>query len=139
MLEKQHSDRLIQIRSAFVHQKQAMKDEIRDSINTYVTSSYLQYLELFDVMQGDIDSLLSELEHKTTLHSTILEAMKYRNELNTEMNTTLKEILSHGSDEELLPFIEKLTWLMNQDSLIIGRQYISFDEALFLINRESTV
>ena len=139
ILEKQHSDRLIQIHSAFVQQKQTMKDEIRDSINSYVTESYMQYLELYEVMQGDIDSLLSELEHKTAIHSSILEVMRYRNELNSEMNTTLKEILSYGSDEELLPFIDKLTWFMNQDTLIIGRQYISFDEALFLINRESTV
>lgn len=32
-----------------------------------------------------------------------------------------------------MPFIEKLTWFMNQDTLLVGRQYISFDEALYLV------
>ena len=35
----------------------------------------------------------------------------------------------------LKPFIEKLSWFMQQDEMMVGRQYLSFDEALYLTGR----
>ena len=93
----------------------------------------MRYLDVYQVMQGNADSLLAELEKRKTEHSAILEYMEHRNEINKHLNSLLNEIVSDGSIDELMPFIEKLTWFMNQDTLLVGRQYISFDEALYLV------
>jgi|GEM_PF-1037046 len=137
LLEDQHREKLNNIRAAFEVQKQAMVDDLRESVNTYVASSYMQYLEVYEVMQGDADALVYELEHRKTEHSAIIEYMRHRNEVNAQINVLLDELLRDGVEEELLPFIEKLTRFMSQDVLLVGRQYISFDEALYLVAGEN--
>ena len=136
-LEAVHLTKLNELREAFADQRAAMVDDFRESINTYAAASYMQYLDVYQVMQGDVDLLLSELENRKTEHSAILEYMEHRNEINKYLNSLLSEIISEGSIDELMPFIEKLTWFMNQDTLLVGRQYISFDEALYLVCGES--
>ena len=132
-LEEQHTARLNELREAFADQRAAMEDDFRESINTYTAASYMQFLDVYLVMQGNADLLLSELENRKTEHSAILEYMQHRNEANEELNAILNEIISEGADDELMPFIEKLTWFMSQDILLVGRQYVSYDEALYLV------
>lgn len=139
LLEKQHFEKLNELRKAFEEQRITTIDDFRESVNTYVATSYMQYLEVYEVLQGDAEALIEELEHRKTGHSAILEYMQHRNEANAQLNSLLEELISDGADEELLPFIEKLTWFMSQDSLLIGRQYISFDEALYLVEGENFV
>lgn len=88
-------------------------------------------------MQGNADSLIFELENRKTEHSVIIEYMQHRNEINEQLNVMLSELTEDGNIEELMPFIEKLTWFMSQDTLLVGRQYISYDEALYLVCGES--
>jgi hypothetical protein len=97
----------------------------------------MQYLEVYEVMQGDADALVYELEHRKTEHSAIIEYMRHRNEVNAQINVLLNELVRDGVEEDLLPFIEKLTKFMSQDVLLVGRQYISFDEALYLVAGEN--
>lgn len=97
----------------------------------------MQYLDVYHVMQGTADSLLAELESRKTEHSAIIEYMQHRNDINEQLNAMLNELTSDGPVDELMPFIEKLTWFMSQDTLLVGRQYISFDEALYLVCGES--
>ena len=136
-LEKQHIARMNELREAFADQKAAMLDDFREAINTYAAGSYMQYLDLYQVMQGTAESLLAELKSRKTEHSAILEYMRHRNEINEQLNAMLSELTSDGPIDELMPFIEKLTWFMSQDILLVGRHYISFDEALYLICGES--
>lgn len=136
-LEEQHREKLDELRVAFENQRQIMVDDLRESANTYVASSYMQYLEMFEVMQGTADELIYELEHRKTEHSAILEYMHHRNEANAQINKTLNELVADGAEDALLPFIDKLTWFMSQDVLLIGRQYISFDEAFYLAGGEN--
>ena len=72
-------------------------------------------------------------ESRKTEYSGILEYMQHRNEINEQLNVMLTELTSEGSVDVLIPFIEKLTLFMNQDILLVGRQYISFDEAIYLV------
>ena len=132
-LEEQHTARLNELREIFAAQRAALEDDFRESINTYTAASYMQFLDVYLVMQGNADLLLSELENRKTEHSAILEYMQHRNEANEELNAILNEIISEGADDELMPFIEKLTWFMSQDILLVGRQYVSYDEALYLV------
>ena len=138
-LEALHLARMNELREAFADQRAAMVDDFRESINTYAAASYMQYLDVYQVMQGNAESLLTELENRKTEHSAILEYMEHRNEINKHLNSLLNEIVSEGAIDELMPFIEKLTWFMNQDTLLVGRQYISFDEALYLVCGESII
>ena len=132
-LEEQHTARLNELREVFAAQRAALEDDFRESINTYTAASYMQFLDVYLVMQGNADLLLSELENRKTEHSAILEYMQHRNEANEELNAILNDIISEGADDELMPFIEKLTWFMSQDILLVGRQYVSYDEALYLV------
>ena len=136
-LEGQHIARMKELREAFSDQRTAMADDFRESINTYASASYMQYLEVYQVMQGNADSLIFELENRKTEHSVIIEYMQHRNEINEQLNVMLSELTEDGNIEELMPFIEKLTWFMSQDTLLVGRQYISYDEALYLVCGES--
>ena len=132
-LEKQHVLKMQEIRNAFIDQRLAMIDDFKESINTYAATSYMQYLDVYRVMEGNADSLIAELQTRKTEHSSIMDYLLYRNEINASLNAMLHELVSDGAIDELMPFIEKLIWFMGQDSLLIGRQYISFEEALYLI------
>ena len=132
-LEEQHIARLNQLCEAFEVQRETMMDDFKESIDTYVAASYMQYLDIYQVLQGDADSLLAELESRKTEYSGILEYMQHRNEINEQLNVMLTELTSEGSVDVLIPFIEKLTLFMNQDILLVGRQYISFDETIYLV------
>ena len=132
-LEKQHVLKMQEIRNAFIDQRLAMIDDFKESINTYAATSYMQYLDVYRVMEGNADSLIAELQTRKTEHSSIMDYLLYRNEINASLNAMLHELVSDGAIDELMPFIEKLIWFMGQDSLLIGRQYISFEEALYLV------
>ena len=55
--------------------------------------------------------------------------------MNQELNSMLTELMSDEESKQLLgPFIEKLLWFMHQDELMIGKQFISFDDTISLIN-----
>lgn len=136
-LEDQHREKIDELQVAFENQRKMMIDDLRESANTYVASSYMQYLEIFEVMQGTADELIYELEHRKTEYSAIIEYMHHRNEANAQINNMLNELIADGAEDVLLPFIDKLTWFMSQDVLLIGRQYISFDEALYLAGGEN--
>ena len=135
-LEKQHISRMNELQLAFENQRSLMTEDFRESINTFVATSYMQYLDVYQVIQGNAEALLLELENRKTEHSAILGYMHHRNEVNEQINILLAKLMSDNPARELLPFIEKITWFMNQDLLLVGRQYLSFDEAIYLIGGE---
>lgn len=119
----------------FAEQREAMEGEFRESINTYVAGSYMQYIGVSGVLTENADSLLEELEQRKTAHSGILDYMRHRNEINAELNDMLRRLMEDKNSQSLLrPFVEKLTWFMQQDEMMIGRQYVSFEEAMLLIS-----
>lgn len=139
LLAEHHQEQLQELKLAFESQRLAMVEDYKESVNTYVATSYMQYLELYEVFQGDAKTLVNELKERKAEHSVIIENMRHRNEINVQINSILEELISNGTQEDMRPFIEKLTWFMNQDILLIGRQYISFEEALYLVNGENFI
>jgi hypothetical protein len=134
-LEAQHNNMLEELQARFIEQREAMFDEFKESMNTYVANSYSQYIGLFDVLSGDIESVKASLNDSISAHNAILDYARNRNKVNLQLNETLTDIMSDPDATYLLkPFVEKLAWFMQQDELMIGRQYLSFDEALFLVN-----
>ncbi len=132
-IEKQHEKRISELRAIFAEQRSIMQEDFRESVNTYVANSYMQYVNVYEALEGDANALIEELERRKTEHSYVLDYMRHRNEVNEQINKTLHELVE-GEDAGLIaPFIEKITWFIQQDELMVGWQYISYDEALSLV------
>ena len=136
-LEKKQNKRIRELQSSFDEQRKVLHDNYRESFNTYVVNSYTQYIGIYDILTLQAEDLLQELNLNITEHSYILDYMRHRNEVNQGLNETLSELLRDKDAEALLaPFIDKLMWFMQQDDLLIGRQYISYEEAICLVSGE---
>ena len=134
-LGAQHSERLRELQARFSEQREAMFDEFKESMNTYVANSYSQYIALFEVLSGDIETIKALLDDNISTHNAILDYARNRNMVNAQLNETHTDIMNDQESAYLLkPFVEKLEWFMQQDELMVGRQYLSLDEALFLVN-----
>lgn len=134
-LETQHTESLKELQVRFSEQREAMFDEFKESMNTYVANSYSQYIGLFEVLTGDVTTIKEKLDNNISTHNAILSFARNRNRVNAQLNDTLAEIISDPDSAHLLnPFVEKLERFMQQDELLVGRQYLSIDEALLLVN-----
>lgn len=133
-LENQHYDRLRELKEYFNEQRELMFDDFKESMNTYVANSYSQYISYFEVLSGEIELIKETLDNRTNMQSAILKNLRKRSKVNVELNETLVEIMNDQDSASLLrPFVDKLEWFMQQDELMIGRQYLSLDEALILV------
>ena len=136
-LEELQDKRIKELQSSFAEQRKALHDNYQESFNTYVVNSYTQYIGIYDIMTLQAGDLIQELNLNITEHSYILDYMRHRNEVNQGLNETLNELMQDKDAEALLaPFIDKLMWFMQQDDLLIGRQYISYEEAICLVSGE---
>ena len=133
-IEKQHQKRIAELSAIFAEQRLVMQNDFRESVNTYVANSYMQYISVYEVLEGNANALIEELKTRKTEHSYVLDYMRHRNEVNEQLNNSLHELIEGGDVDLLMPFIEKITWFIQQDELMVGRQYISFDEALCLVD-----
>lgn len=134
-LETAHKEKLYMLESMFNDQRESLRDEFRETLNTYVVNSYAQYVGVIAVQSEQLDQLLEKYESDKQLHSSILDYMQYRNKANENINSEIEELLSEPESKKLLePFIERLVWFMQQDELLVGRQYISYNEALHYVN-----
>jgi len=133
-IEKQHQKRIAELSAIFAEQRLVMQNDFRESVNTYVANSYMQYISAYEVLEGNANALIEELKNRKTEHSYVLDYMRHRNEVNKQINNSLHELIEGGDVDLLMPFIEKITWFIQQDELMVGRQYISFDEALYLVD-----
>ena len=135
-IEEQHLRRLSELQIKFNEQREAMFNDFKESMNTYVANSYSQYIGLFDVLSCDIEDIVMNLNKSTSVHNSILENARNRNKTNEQLNEMLTEMMQDPEAASLLnPFMEKLSWFMQQDEMMVGRQYLSFDEALHLARR----
>ncbi len=135
-LEEHHKEQVRLLNQSFKEQSDILKEKFYESVDTYVATSYAQYVELYSLISSDTDEMLSDLENRKTEHSYILGYMKHRNVINEQINTTLQELMQESESQEyLLPFIDKVNWFLGQDELIVGRQYISFEDSMLLVSR----
>lgn len=135
-LEEHHKEQVRLLNQSFKEQSDILKEKFYESVDTYVATSYAQYVELYSLISSDTDEMLSDLENRKTEHSYILGYMRHRNKINEQINSTLQELMQESESQEyLMPFINKVNWFIEQDELIIGRQYISFEDSMLLVNR----
>lgn len=129
-----HQDRINELHDKFKEQRQIMFSDLNSSLNTYVSNSYEQYLSIASVNNIRIDDLNSEIDENSFLYNNLIDGLYYRNEVNSQLNETLRAIVEGSESEKTFkPFTEKIQWFMQQDDLLISRQYISLEESLNLI------
>ena len=129
-----HQDRINELHDKFKEQRQIMFSDLNSSLNTYVSNSYEQYLSIASVNNIRIDDLNSEIDENSFLYNNLIYGLYYRNEVNSQLNETLRAIVEGSESKKTFkPFTEKIQWFMQQDDLLISRQYISLEESLNLI------
>lgn len=130
-LAEQHSARLTKLESYFEVQRQALYDQFKDSMETYVSNAYAQYIGAFNFCQVEISSLEAQLSREATLHDAILDRLRNRNLANEHLNIVLAELMEDPKSAGLVkPFVNRLYKEMQKDELVLEKQYLSFDEAL---------
>ncbi len=133
-IHNQHQKRLVELNNVFEEQRKIMQNDFRESVNTYVANSFMQYLSIYEVLEGNANALLEEQKKRKTEYSYVLDYMRRRNDVNKYINDFLRDLIEGRDIDLLMPFIDKITWFIQQDKLMIGRQYISYDEALCLVD-----
>lgn len=134
-LEEQHRVRIEELKASFAEQKETMVQGFWDSVNNYLSDSYSQYLTMYEVMNDTASKLMEQYEENRAEHSYTLAYAHHRNDVNEELNNILKDLMQDPDDREsLLPIIDEIQQFMQRDRLLIGRQYISFEEAMAVLN-----
>lgn len=136
-LEAEHQHRLYELQKWLRKQREIMYGEYRDAVKVYVANSYMQYAEIYDVLSGNVDSLVGRLQENIHIHSDILAYFRNRNAINNELNDVLGELLDAEDNQNVIrPIIDEIIRFMSQDELLVDRQYISFEEAIYLVREE---
>lgn len=136
-LELEHQNKLKEMRTAFIAQRDAMRDGFVESLNTYASNSYIQYLAISEVNNASIAELIHDYEENMEIHSSILDHVRYKNRVDAEINQLLNELLSENDSRSLLePFINRIIWVMTQEKLMVGKQYVSYSEAISCVSCE---
>lgn len=134
-LKEEHESRMVELKTWLIKQKEMLYGEYKDSLNTYIANSYAEYLEVYSIISGDVDNLTREIQDKTVVYSRLLTYGCNRNAVNAELNLILEDLLADAGDVSIVrPFLDKIMWFMQQDELLIGKQYISYQEALYMVN-----
>lgn len=123
-IAEQTREQIKELEAQFWRLRAMLIDDFRESSNTYVSNSYTQYLAIYDVISGEVGASQVELASAHAAYCAALDSMRSRNKANQSINELLSEIMLDSEAEYLLkPFIEKLKWTMQQDELLVGRQY----------------
>lgn len=134
-MESEHQDRLNELQAWLLKQREIIHEEYRDAVKTYIADSYMQYLEIYDVISKDVDALVDILKKDIALHSGLLDYFCNRNRLNCELNQELEEILNASETQfAIKPLVEEIIKFMQQDEMLVNRQYISFAEAMYMVS-----
>ena len=138
VIEQQETEKIKLLRIEFEQKRADMSSRLRDSVETYVSNSYFEYMSLYDVMSGNTLEMEQSLRRNVISHNAILDSLRNRVQVNQELNELLDEMMKDEQDRLLLEsIIKRLRYYMDRDEMIVGKQYISYDEALSLVGEVS--
>ncbi len=136
-LESEHQHRLSELQTWLWKQRELMFGEYRAAVKTYVVNSYVRYSEVYSVLSKDVDSLVGTLQYNMVFHNSILNYSRNRNAVNKDLNCILAELMENPEDQDLIrPFVDEIIRFMQQDEFLVDKQYLSFDEAMYLVSGE---
>ncbi|MBO4626608.1 MAG: hypothetical protein J5645_01335 [Lachnospiraceae bacterium] len=133
-LKNEHQRRLYKLREDLQRQHEIICGKYRDSARTFIANSYMRYIENYDVLAKDVNSLNKTLQHDMCLHASVSACIRNRNRVNMELNELLGELMEDPVDCEVIrPIVDEIMRFMKQDELLLDKQYISFQEAMWLV------
>ena len=136
-MESEHQGKIKELEIWLQNQRDIIYGEYRDAVKTHITNSYMQYLEIYGVISKDVDVLVSTLENDIALHSRLLDYSRNRNRMNYELNHELEEAIDGlEAQSAIRTIVDEIIRFMQQDEMLVNRQYISFAEALYLVTGE---
>lgn len=139
-LEQEHQNRLKVLEDMFVAQKKTLNNNYKDSLNVYVANSYVEYLNVVAAQTSTIDECIQEYKINENNHFMILENLAHRNELNTEINQVIEDLMiDTDCRSRVKPFVDSLIQYMQQDELLLDRQYVSYDDVMSVIHAGENV
>lgn len=134
-MESEHESKIKELESWFQDQCDIVRGGYRDTVETYIANSYIQYLEIYSVISKDVDALVSTLERDITVHSRLLDYSRNRNRMNYELNQELEEMIDSSETQPAIrKIVDEIIRFMQQDELIVSKQYLSFAEALYMVS-----
>lgn len=132
-----HQQRIEELNEKFEELHQIYLIDYGNSINTYISDSYMQHLSIASINNLEINELKNQMNKNFISYNVLFEEMNYRKEVNSQINKTLESIILDSQNEEILKrIIEKIQRFMEKDKLLISKQYISFEESILLIGGE---
>ena len=71
-LKIKHQTKKEALIESFNEQRILLVDEYRDSVNTYVANSYMQYAAIYDVISGEINDCIEELNQNRVVYLSLI-------------------------------------------------------------------
>ena len=120
------------------HEQQAMMENgFKNNINNYFKQSYMTYLTAYNEIGQNIQQSIDRLEVQKIEQNEIIKAAENRVEVNKQINSAIDEFISNLGNEEnmykMKEFTAEIFQFLKSDKLLINKQYISYDEALMLL------
>lgn len=129
-LGEQQKQRIRELEHIFCEQKEAVRENFRESMELSLANSYVQYAGIIDILTNDIVSMKAKYARQSARQNSIMEYIESRGKVNAYFNQLLLEL---GSEERTMLLTESLRKFMEQDQMLAGRQYLSQKEALALV------
>jgi predicted MarR family transcription regulator len=128
------------IEEQFLKQQEMLESKFKNDNNDYIRQSYFTYVTAYNEIGQNIQQNIKRLQKQELEQNEVIKAKENRVKANKQINKTINEFLKNIRNDENLENIEKIqefadqiTECVKSDKLLIGRQYISYDEALKLL------
>ena len=134
-----HGARNIMLEMRIERQKKALFSDFKNTVESDIQNSYLQYIISTDIMFSTVAELESDLIDAKKNHDSILEKIKNRKRVNEDLNRVISDLIESDNHEMIKPYLDHVLNIMNKDELLIDKQHISYGEALNLVSGERHV
>jgi hypothetical protein len=133
------------IENQFLNQQKMMQENFSKDIGTYIGDSYRVYIENYNIIGSALAQNVKELKKQNIEQNEILRAGDNRIAANKQINAVLSEFVSNierrtpaGSEQhiDLTPIMGQLSSFIKADKMLCGKQYISMDDALELLEAD---
>jgi len=125
------------ITEQFLKMKTAMESGFKNDINNYIKQSYVTYLTAYNEIGQNIQQSVDRLETQKTEQNEISKAAENRVEANKQINSTIDEFMNNlgkeSNADKMKEFTAGIFQILKSDKLLINKRYISYDEALMLL------
>lgn len=139
-MESIQQQRIEALQDRFEEQEELLHSQYRKEVHNYIDACYGQFISLQMIYDQDTDKLVKAYECNVEEHNAILQYMEERIQTNERINSILDEFMELYDDRQfIMPIIYQIQFVMNQDKLLIGKQHISYEDALLFVRGRVSV